>query len=90
MKSSSVVLLLRYCTAFALLLYLPATGFSQLVTVNGNIKFFVGTNQGLQVPDGIVVLDNAINILPPTLMLSDGSCTARHSCGTVQGAQCSR
>ncbi|MFN5365485.1 MAG: T9SS type A sorting domain-containing protein [Bacteroidota bacterium] len=73
MKSSSVVLLLRYCTAFALLLYLPATGFSQLVTVNGNIKFFVGTNQGLQVPDGIVVLDNAINILPPTLMLSDGA-----------------
>ncbi|MFN9956978.1 MAG: hypothetical protein ACK55I_28080, partial [bacterium] len=41
--------------------------------MNGNIKFFVGTNQGLQVPDGIVVQDNATNILPPTLMLSDGA-----------------
>jgi hypothetical protein len=33
----------------------------------------VAGNQGLQVPDGFVVKDNATNILPPTLMLGDGA-----------------
>ncbi|MFM7154326.1 MAG: hypothetical protein ACKOZV_09400, partial [Bacteroidota bacterium] len=47
--------------------------YSQQITLSGNIEFFVAGNQGLQVPDGFVVKDNATNILPPTLTLSDGA-----------------
>jgi hypothetical protein len=56
-------------------LFFPFSGhlYSQQITISGNIEFFVAGNQGLQVPDGFVVKDNAKNILPPTLILSDGA-----------------
>jgi len=54
-------------------LLLPLMAYSQQITLSGNIEFFVAGNQGLQVPGGFVVKDNATNILPPTLMLGDGA-----------------
>jgi hypothetical protein len=69
-------------------LYTPGLLHSQQITLLGNVKFYVANSQPLQAPDGFVVKDNATNILPPTLMLSDGGCAARRCHGTVQGAQC--
>ena len=53
-------------------LLLPLMAYSQQITLSGNIEFFVGNNQGIRVPDGFVVKDNATNILPSTLTLGNG------------------
>ena len=56
-----------------LVLLTPGLLHSQQITLSGNIEFFVSNNQGLQVPDGFVMKDDAMNILPSTLTLGDGS-----------------
>ncbi|MEY4203189.1 MAG: hypothetical protein RL013_892, partial [Bacteroidota bacterium] len=68
----SINLPVRWLSVAIMALLLPLMAYSQQITLSGNVEFFVSNNQGIRVPDGFVVKDNATNILPSTLILGNG------------------
>ncbi|MFN7830989.1 MAG: hypothetical protein ACK5Q2_03290, partial [Bacteroidota bacterium] len=64
---------LRSLSVVIMALLLPLMAFSQRLRLVGNVEFFVASNQGVYAPDGLVVQDNATNILPSTLILGNGT-----------------
>ncbi|MFN7830598.1 MAG: hypothetical protein ACK5Q2_01315, partial [Bacteroidota bacterium] len=64
---------LRSLSVVIMALLLPLMAYSQRLRLVGNVEFFVASNQGVYAPDGLVVQDNATNILPSTLILGNGT-----------------